>query len=172
MTAEQLRALGSTTRLKVFQAFRRGPRSVAEVAPEVGMPEKSLYYHVTALERVGLLAKLEQRHVAKKPQWLYEAPSKAIVVVADLTDPEMAAAAEKNVLALLRSVGIEYKKSVEHFGNGSNDLGMIQRRSLVLDQEGINIFRKRVLKLIDEMPQSETGYRLHFTAVLNPIEEV
>ncbi|MBS1718605.1 MAG: helix-turn-helix transcriptional regulator [Armatimonadetes bacterium] len=172
ITPEQLRALGSEVRQGVFQAFQEGPRSVAEVAERINRPEKSLYYHVAALERVGLIEKFERRHTAKKPQWVYALRYKRIKVEPDLEDPEMADAAEKHVLALMRAAGSEYKRAVARYGNKSKGLGFFQRQTLLLDEEGAQLLREKLRELIRELPQSTSGHRMGYTVMLSPIEEV
>lgn len=55
-TARELTALESTVRQELVAALElRGPSTVAELAHELARKPESLYYHVRALERVGLV---------------------------------------------------------------------------------------------------------------------
>jgi DNA-binding IclR family transcriptional regulator len=64
---ETLRALTDRTRLRLIEAFSRGggePRTVKDVAAELGEPPTKLYYHVNMLEQHGLLVVAGSRLVS------------------------------------------------------------------------------------------------------------
>ena len=64
---DTLRALTDRQRLQIMEAFaRRGgePRTVKEVATELGEPPTKLYYHVNLLELHGLLVVADSRLVS------------------------------------------------------------------------------------------------------------
>lgn len=63
---ETLRALTDRQRLKIMEAFAHGgvPRTVKEVARELGEAPTKLYYHVNMLEQHGLLVVAGSRLVS------------------------------------------------------------------------------------------------------------
>jgi DNA-binding transcriptional ArsR family regulator len=57
------RALGDPLRIQLFEALWRGPRSVKELAAEVGLAPDRIYYHLRQLERAGIVEVAEYRRL-------------------------------------------------------------------------------------------------------------
>jgi DNA-binding transcriptional ArsR family regulator len=55
------RALADPLRIRLFEALGRGPRSVKELAAEVGLPPDRIYYHLRHLERAGIVEVADYR---------------------------------------------------------------------------------------------------------------
>src|SRR5690349_18270302 len=71
---DQLSALASPARLEVIDTLTRlGAVSLAELAAALGRPADGLYYHVRALEKVGLVAAAGTRVVAGRRERLVRA---------------------------------------------------------------------------------------------------
>jgi len=61
--------------------------SVREVADLIGAAPSSLYYHIERLLAVGLLVEAGSRQIAKKPEQLYDAPSRSMRMTEAIKDP-------------------------------------------------------------------------------------
>ncbi len=57
------RALSGPLRIQLFEALGRGPRSVKELAAEVGLAPDRIYYHLRQLERAGIVEVAEYRRL-------------------------------------------------------------------------------------------------------------
>jgi hypothetical protein len=51
----------SRIRKLINDAFKKGPRTIPELAQDTGEPADKLLWHVMALKKYGLVAELEQR---------------------------------------------------------------------------------------------------------------
>ena len=58
---EQVRALAHPLRLRLFEAFARGPKTTKQAAELLGVAPTGLYHHAQALERAGLIRLKETR---------------------------------------------------------------------------------------------------------------
>jgi DNA-binding transcriptional ArsR family regulator len=58
---EQVRVLAHPIRLRLFEAFARGPKTTKQAAELLGLPPTRLYHHAQALERAGLIRLKETR---------------------------------------------------------------------------------------------------------------
>lgn len=71
---EQLRALVSPVRQELLDAMARmGTVSIAEMAVVLGRPADGLYYHVRALQRVGLIESAGTRRGGARDEALFRA---------------------------------------------------------------------------------------------------
>lgn len=68
-----MRALASPVRQEVVDALQAaGPRTVAELAALLGRPADGLYFHVRALEKVGLVVERERRQEGRHVSAVYD----------------------------------------------------------------------------------------------------
>ena len=51
----------SRIRKLISDAFKKGPRTIPELAQDTGEPSDKLLWHVMAMKKYGLVAELEQR---------------------------------------------------------------------------------------------------------------
>src|SRR5689334_13072601 len=78
---DQLSALASPARVDLIEALTRlGTASLAELAAALGRPADGLYYHVRALEKVGLVAAAGTRRVGGRSERLVRAVGTEYVV--------------------------------------------------------------------------------------------
>src|SRR5438093_9411843 len=63
-TVAALKAVADPLRLRVLLALAEGPKTVKELAGELGVGPTRLYYHVNMLERNGLITVVERRMVS------------------------------------------------------------------------------------------------------------
>ena len=70
---ETLKVISDDLRLRLIQALRGAPRTVKELASEMGVPQKSLYYHVGLLEDHGLIRSVRTRAVRGITEKWYQA---------------------------------------------------------------------------------------------------
>ncbi len=98
--ARQVRALRSPARQELVDALQAaGPCSIAALGELLGRAPDSLYYHVRALERVGLIVKRGVQRSGARDEALYDTPGRLIL------DFEPQNASERrDLLALTRSV--------------------------------------------------------------------
>lgn len=102
---EQLRALASPARQELVDAVAaRGPSAIGEVAPSLGRTPESLYFHVRVLEACGLLVPAGTRAGGRRPERLYRAPGRRMVLDVAPTSPRHRAALRAIVLGSLRLV--------------------------------------------------------------------
>jgi DNA-binding Lrp family transcriptional regulator len=80
-------------RYRLFRLLRE-PRSVPELAAEVGVPANRLYYHVRRLVRSGLVRQVGARAVGKGTERIYSVTAERISFSGDLTLPGAGARGE------------------------------------------------------------------------------
>jgi DNA-binding transcriptional ArsR family regulator len=78
-----LAALYDPLRYRLFRLLE-SPRSVAELAGEVGMPANRLYYHVRRLVDVGLVRQVDARASGRHTERIYGRAAKRITFAGDL----------------------------------------------------------------------------------------
>jgi DNA-binding transcriptional ArsR family regulator len=84
----QLKAVVSPVRGTVYSMVAAfGPLSVREIAELIGAAPSSLYYHIERLVAVGLLVEAGARQIAKKPEQLYDVPSRRMRMTEAIKDP-------------------------------------------------------------------------------------
>ncbi len=80
----QLRALASPVRQQVLQALGAiEPCTAKELAAHLGRKPVSLYYHLRALQEVGLVVEQERRPTARRSEAVYRAVAKKLRVEAE-----------------------------------------------------------------------------------------
>lgn len=77
---QELRALAHPLRLKLLEAFARGPRTTMQVAAEMGEPPTRLYHHVNALATAGILRLKSTRQVRGTTEKYFEVAKRRIGV--------------------------------------------------------------------------------------------
>jgi len=92
----QIAALGSPARQEILDGLQaQGPCSIAALAEALGRAPDSLYYHVRALERVGLVVRAGERATRRRPEVLYDVPGRMVL------DHEPGSARERRALVRL-----------------------------------------------------------------------
>jgi len=81
---EQVRALAHPLRIRLFEAFARGPKTTKQAAELLGLPPTRLYHHAQALERAGLIRLKETRPNRGTVEKHYEAVAEQLALDPDL----------------------------------------------------------------------------------------
>jgi len=105
---EQVRALAHPLRIRLFEAFARGPKTTKQAAELLGLPPTRLYHHVNALEAVGLIRLKETRPVRGTIEKYYEAVARKMMV-----DANVFGEATGGLSGMLASVMDEARRDLE-----------------------------------------------------------
>jgi DNA-binding transcriptional ArsR family regulator len=81
---EQVRALAHPLRIRLFEAFARGPKTTKQAAEMLGLPPTRLYHHAQALERAGLIKLKETRPNRGTVEKHYEAVAEQLSLDPDV----------------------------------------------------------------------------------------
>lgn len=174
----QIAALASPARQEVVDSLSvSGPASIAELACDLGRAPDSLYYHVRALERVGLVVRRGTRPAGVRSEVIYDVPGARMVI-----DREPSTRGEKQTLMRVVSAAL---RSAERELRGALDSGLAVYRRC----KGRNAWAARVKGWLtpDELIEvrehldaaaeilmrgkQRPGTRLHtVTHVLTPLE--
>jgi DNA-binding transcriptional ArsR family regulator len=97
---EVVRIVSDRTRLRVLEAFgrSRGPRTVKQVAAELGELPTKLYYHVNLLEGAGLLVVAESSLVSGILEKRYTPAAKSFRIERRLLDEAGSGGAESDAV--------------------------------------------------------------------------
>lgn len=139
----QLRAFRTPTRHRVLNAvLELGPCSVGEIADRLQWKAESIYYHVKALNEVGLVRRVGERSAGRKPEALYEAVAPEIVVDQEDRTPAYLAAVWDVYRASLRACERDLERALfdEEDGEGP-------RRNTLLHQVNVRLSRRKAEQL-------------------------
>lgn len=125
------RHFGGTSRGRVVAFLRRGRRSVEELAAELGLTDNAVRAHLSALERLGLVASAGVRRdgTVGKPATMYEIAPGADVVFSSAYAPMLGAlaaeladrATPEELERLLRAAGRRLAPPVDDAPDGAAD---------------------------------------------------
>lgn len=151
-TSRELEALASPERQDIVQALHgRPPLSVPEIAALVGRLPVSLYYHLRALERAGLLVRAGTRAAARGTEALYAIPAAQIAIEPEVRGPREVAAMRRIGAGMLRRAQRLHDALVaeaparrrlrrEH---------LLAQRTIRLDREGLERVNVLLLELVE-----------------------
>lgn len=147
----QARALVSPVRQEIVDAVAAaGPSTIAQIGEWLGRRPDSLYYHIAALTKVGLLVEAGRRRTGKRFGAVYDVPGRPMVLkYSDLGE----AAVVPVVRAALRLAARDFARAVRAEG-------------AVLEGPGRNVWGGRVKGWVDERDLAEVGRLLERLAVL------
>jgi len=169
LNREQMACLLSRRRADTMRVLAQsGPSSAAELAEHLEMPEKSVYYHLRALEKVGLILAIGKRAGVKKPQIVYQVVSRRLRV--DTPAGEGAAEfAHKQFRTLLRRLENLHGKAVPL--ESESAAIVIQTTEVRLSKEDVAEFRTRMKSLASwaHEKKKDEGMKFSYTAVLLPL---
>ncbi|MEM1329907.1 MAG: helix-turn-helix domain-containing protein [Planctomycetota bacterium] len=105
LNTEQIRAISSAERLRVYEAVNSlNPASATDIADVLGAKAKSLYYHIHALVECGLLLQVGSRRVGRRDEALFAPTAQQLRITPVASDPEyLAAVADLGAAALRRA---------------------------------------------------------------------
>ncbi len=98
---QELRALAHPLRLKLLEAFAKGPRTTMQVAAQLGEPPTRLYHHVNALVRAGILSLKRTRRVRGTTEKYFELARRRVGVSRSARASSSSRAALRRVAALV-----------------------------------------------------------------------
>ena len=81
---DQVKALAHPLRIRLFEAFARGPKTTKQAAEMLGLPPTRLYHHAQALERAGLIRLKETRPNRGTVEKHYEAVAEQLSLDPDV----------------------------------------------------------------------------------------
>ena len=161
-----LRVLSDSLRLRVLEAFGRTrgvPRSVKEVAREIGQSPTKLYYHVNLMEEHGLLLVAESRLVSGILEKKYLPAAKQFSVdrtllrTADGDSSESLDVLARTVETVLRSTADDFKRAAAAGTTGLDEDDEPQRRS-VLSKSNLRLRPEaaaQVIELLESLVKRE-----------------
>ncbi len=77
----QIRAITSPVRQEVIDALSaRGRATIAEIASELGRPADTLYYHLTALVRAGIVREVDRVRAGTRFAAVYDLAGRPVIV--------------------------------------------------------------------------------------------
>lgn len=127
-----------------------GECTVRELAERLGRSPESLYYHVRALERVGLIVLTRRRSTAGKPEALYHLAGEYLFTDPTQTDPEYLSAMQRSVSSLLRLADRQLHAALET----QKEQGTPRAPNFRIQQYQARLSRrdlKRLQALLDEL---------------------
>lgn len=176
-TAEQLRALRSPTRHQILAAMeRRGPCSVRDLAADTGRPAESLYYHVKALLRIGLVVEKQRRSTGRREEVVYELVSRQITVDPRKRSPTFLKELSKVYSSALRAADRNLSRALEleaAMGPGPRTAASVRQWTVRLDTGSARELR-RLFEELDAFvnehddPAAGTAYSLTVALSLFP----
>jgi len=110
----QLAALASGVRQEIVDVLPRlGTVSVADLAAALDRPPDALYYHIRALQRVGLIVHSGHRRKGRRQEALYRAVAPQLQLRLEPRSPEREKAATAIVASMMRMGVRDYKRSIK-----------------------------------------------------------
>ncbi len=158
-----LAALYDPLRYRLFRLLE-SPRSVAELADEVGMPANRLYYHVRRLVDVGLVRQVDARANGRHTERIYGRVADRIRFAGDL---EVAYGG-----GLLRGFADELDAGLQEVREGG--AGSVSYHGVTLTEERALELEERLRELIAEYADADDGpdgRRFGVLGVLAPLPE-
>jgi DNA-binding transcriptional ArsR family regulator len=114
LQAKQARVLASPARLEIVAAIAvLGPSAVGEIAVHLRRSFGSVFHHVQALARAGLLKEVGRRPGPRRPETLYRVVAPRLAIAGTSAGPS-GAIALRALLAILRQAGRDARACLEN----------------------------------------------------------
>ena len=105
----QIRAIASPVRVSIIDTLdAAGPLSIADLGSILGYPPDGLYYHLRALERLGLVTRTTS---ARNGAARFDVPGRPVTLGYDLADPRRRNATAKLVSTILRRAERSFRRA-------------------------------------------------------------
>ena len=147
----EIRALASPVRTEIVSLMEnRGVLSVREMAAHLGMATESLYYHVNALAKLGLLVETGRRAGTTRPEALYALCADRVYVDWENRKPAYRAALKKAVRIAHRLSERVTQAAVDDAACPMNspDAGArFQQECVFLDEERLRQLMDKLLEI-------------------------
>jgi len=136
---ETLKAVSDPLRLRLFGLLQGEPRTVKQLAKELGVASTRLYYHINQLEELGLVQVAETRVVGGIIEKQYQAAVARITVDRGLLTPGAGPVDGAGALETMLSAILD---GVREAVRGSVRAGLIDPTSEVPAERGLLLGRK------------------------------
>lgn len=170
----QLRALVSPVRQEIVDVLAAiGPLTVAQIAELLGRKPDALYYHVTALEKCGLLVETDRVRAGRRFCAVYDTPGRPLTI--DYSARVAPALISRVIRAALRLAGRDFSAG---FGNanarpagpdrnlwGARVRGYLQPEDL----PRANLLLTELHTLLRQRPATAQAQPHSFTFVFSPL---
>ena len=160
-------ALYDPLRYRLFRLLET-PRSVTELAAEVGLPANRLYYHVRRLVDCGLVRQVDARASGRHTERIYGRTAERIRFSGDL---DLAAGAG----GLIRGIVDELEAGIRAAGGGEELASRISYHVVSLAPERAEELEQRLHALISEFEResapAEGKHRFGLLGALVPLAE-
>jgi len=170
---EQLKALRTPIRHRVLNTVvERGRCTVGQIAESLEWKAESLYYHVNALVKVGLLRPVEQIKGRFRSETLFEAVAPKIVLDRDNRSSGYLAAVRDVYRAALRAAerDLENALAAERKGKGPRRNAMLRQFNVRLsaaDLKRLESMLDQISDFLAEHEHSATCDQVSLTVVLS-----
>lgn len=175
LTENQLRALASPARSELLSALEQfGPQSASELAIQLGRKVKGLYYHLQALDAVGLIRVREVRKGTRRDEAVYELAGPVPQVNPLELLPDQREQMADSISALLRYVDREVQRAYGAMDQQPEltEFVQVMRESGNLDEKTLGEVRAllaEALRKVKENHSPGAGRRFGLTVVVSPI---
>ena len=163
-------------RVEMIEQIRNlGPVSIAQLARQMDRSPNSLYYHVRALAKAGVLVVRGSRRGVRRSEAVYDLAATRIAMACSTASPADREAAIRNVSALLRLAGREFRRAIDSTDAVSSGLprNICGRRfrAWLRDQDLIRVNRllDRIDRILVQANKRRKGRPFALTTVLVPL---
>jgi DNA-binding transcriptional ArsR family regulator len=165
-TSSELRVLASPERTEILQALQgRPPMSVREIGEALGRLPVSLYYHLHALARAGLVERAGPRPAARGKEALYALRAAQLTIQPDVRGPGEIAAMRKIAAGVFRRAqrlndAIVGERPARRRLRREH---VLAQRTVRLDAKGLERINRLLLELLEQMRHAShaTGGRFY-----------
>jgi DNA-binding transcriptional ArsR family regulator len=157
---ETLELLADATRLEIIELVMV-PRSVSEIADEMGVPRTRLYHHVKLLEEAGLIVVADTRKAGAMTERIYRAAAEGYRPSAKfLESARPRAQAEATLASIFGSTRADFVRAVDQgivsFGDPRDARrASLSRRLMRLTPEHLHEFITELEALVDRYGNDE-----------------
>ncbi len=173
----ELKAVVSPIRHHLLRTLANlGPCSVKDLAQGMGRSAESLYYHLRALEQVGLVVEHGLPSGGGHGEMLYETVAEQLVTDPTQTAPEYLAAFQRSAAALLRLTDRQLSAAIERQAEEGTQRPVslrIQQLQLRLSPSAQRELARRLDELLEyliENDDPQQAQRIALTLACTPLE--
>ncbi len=174
---EQLKALADPLRVAIIHHLHERPRTTARLAELLGQPLNRLYYHVTELERLGLVRVIEVRQKGNLVEKYYQPVAEFFQIDRRLLcrTPEGLQALTQGTFNILSAAISDLELAVQKGRIGKEEMehSVAVQAYLELTQEQIDDFSRRLKVLFEEfraISNPVVGTSAHLALVFYPVK--
>jgi len=171
----QLASLASGVRQEIVDVLPRlGSASVAQIAEALGRPADALYYHLRALQRVGLVVAAGDRKTGKRREALFRAVSERMESQVEPRSPKRNQALTAIVGSMMRMGIRDYRRSIRRpdvvVSGPNRDLWALRTTGWLTPAQVAKVVRL-IQRLLGEVSRSKGPGRLYAaTLVFTPLD--